>query len=67
MAWTADELSGRDGAFLDGLDERKEADVIEIPPDAHVWLTKPKVLKKPPQNSHGRPKKYDDVRCLVEV
>ena len=62
MAWTADELYGRDGAFLDGLDERKEAYVIEIPPDAHVWLTKPKVLKKPPNNSHGRPKKYPRLR-----
>lgn len=62
MAWTADELYGRDGAFLDGLDERKEAYVIEIPPNAHVWLTKPKVLKKPPQNSHGRPKKYPRLR-----
>lgn len=58
MAWTADELYGRDGAFLDGLDERKEAFVIEVPPDAHVWLTKPKVLKKPPRNAKGRPKKF---------
>ena len=62
MAWTADELYGRDGAFLDGLDERKEAYVIEIPPDAHVWLTKPKVLKQPPRNRHGRPKKYPRLR-----
>jgi hypothetical protein len=38
MAWTADELYGRDGAFLDGLDERGEAFVVEIPPNAHVWL-----------------------------
>lgn len=58
MAWTADELYGRDGAFLDGLDDRKEAFVVEVPPNAHVWLTKPKVLKKPPQNAAGRPKKY---------
>lgn len=36
MAWTADELYGRDGAFLDGLDERGEAFVVEIPPHAHV-------------------------------
>ena len=58
MAWTADELYGRDGAFLDGLDARKEAFVVEVPPNAHVWLTKPKVLKKTPQNAAGRPKKY---------
>lgn len=62
MAWTADELYGRDGAFLDGLDERGEAYVVEIPPNAHVWLTKPKVLKKPPQNGKGRPKKYPRLR-----
>jgi SRSO17 transposase len=62
MAWTADELYGRDGAFLDGLDDRGEAYVVEIPPNAHVWLTKPKVLKKPPQNGNGRPKKYPRLR-----
>lgn len=62
MAWTADELYGRDGAFLDGLDERGEAFVAEIPPHAHVWLAKPKVLKKPPQNSKNRRKKYPRLR-----
>ena len=62
MAWAADELYGRDGTFLDGLDERGEAYVVEIPPNAHVWLRKPKVLKKPPQNGKGRPKKYPRLR-----
>lgn len=62
LAWTADELYGRDGTFLDGLDEREEAFVVEIPPNAHVWLTKPTVLKKPPQNGPGRPKKYPRLR-----
>lgn len=62
MAWTADELYGRDGAFLDGLDQRGEAFVVEIPPNAHAWLTKPKVLKKPPKNHGGRPKKYPRLR-----
>ena len=57
-AWTADELDGRSGPFLDGLDQRGEAFVVEIPPDAHVWLCKPKVLRKPPKNTTGRPKKY---------
>jgi SRSO17 transposase len=57
-AWTADEFYGRDGAFLDGLDQRKEAFVVEIPPDAHVWLVKPKVLRKPPKNRNRRPKTY---------
>lgn len=62
MAWTADELYGRDGVFLDGLDERNEAFVVEIPPNSHVWLRQPKVLKKPPLNSTGRPKKYPRLR-----
>lgn len=62
MAWTADELYGRDGAFLDGLDERGEAFVVEIPPNAHAWLSKPKVLKTPPRNGTGRPKNYPRLR-----
>jgi SRSO17 transposase len=63
MAWTADELYGRDGAFLDGLDERGEAFVVEIPANAHVWLTKPQVLKKPPQNRRKNcRKKYPRLR-----
>ena len=62
MGWTADELYGRDGAFLDGLDERGEAFVVEIPSNAHVWLTKPKVLKTPPPNRVGRPRKYPRLR-----
>lgn len=62
LAWTADELYGRDGAFLDGLDQRGEAFVVEIPPNAHVWLTKPKVLTDPPRNRSGRPKKYPRLR-----
>lgn len=61
-AWTADELYGRDGAFLDGLDERDQAFVVEIPPNARVWLTKPKVLKNPAPGGKGRPKKYPRLR-----
>ena len=62
MAWTADELYGRDGKFLDGLDERGEAFVVEIPPNAHVWLMQPKVLKNPPPGGTGRPKRYPRLR-----
>jgi len=62
MAWTADELYGRDGSFLDGLDQRGEAFVVEVPPNAHVWLSKPKVLRKPPPNSGRRRKKYPRLR-----
>jgi SRSO17 transposase len=57
-AWTADELYGRDTTFLDGLDERTLAYVVEIPADTRVWLSKPNVLKKPPKNTTGRLKKY---------
>jgi len=61
-AWTADEGYGRDGAFLDGLDQRNEAFVVEIPPNAHAWMVKPKVLKAPPDNASGGPKKYPRLR-----
>lgn len=63
MAWTADELYGHDNAFLDGLDERGEAYVVEIPPHSHAWLKRPKVLKKPPRSRRqGRKKKYPRLR-----
>jgi SRSO17 transposase len=62
LAWTADELYGHDGAFLDGLDERGEASAVEIPPHVHVWLKKPKVPKKPQQSSTGRRKVYPRLR-----
>lgn len=59
-AWTFDELYGRDGQFLDGLDERGEAFVGEVPPNFHVWLSKPMVLHKHPKNQGkiGRRAKY---------
>lgn len=62
LAWTADELYGRDGKFLDGLDERREAFVVEVPPNAHAWLTKPRVLKKPQNKRRGRRAKYPRLR-----
>jgi SRSO17 transposase len=60
-AWTFDELYGRDGQFLDGLDERGEAFVAEVPPNFRVWLEKPIVLRKPRKNQGhktGRRRKY---------
>lgn len=61
-AWTFDELYGRDGKFLDGLDERKQAFVGEVPPDFRAWTRKPQVLRKPPPNkpqrASGRKKRY---------
>jgi SRSO17 transposase len=59
-AWTFDELYGRDGQFLDGLDERGEAFIGEVPPNFHVWLARPIVLRRPPKNQGktGRRAKY---------
>lgn len=62
LAWTADELYGRDGKFLDGLDKRGEAFVVEVPPNAHAWLAKPRVLKSPPKKRRGRPTKYPRLK-----
>lgn len=58
QAWTFDELYGRDGAFLDGLDRRGEAFVGEVPPNFHVWLAKPQILRNPPKNGAGRRARY---------
>lgn len=61
-AWTFDELYGRDGHFLDGLDDRGEAFVGEVPPDFHAWLNKPEILKKPRERHNGRPKRYPRLK-----
>ncbi len=61
-AWTFDELYGRDGHFLDGLDRRQEAFVGEIPPNFHVWLLKPELLKKPSKKRPGRPKRCPSLK-----
>jgi SRSO17 transposase len=59
-AWTFDELYGRDGQFLDGLDARRQAFVGEVPPNFHVWLSQPSVLRRRPKNQgkKGRRAKY---------
>lgn len=62
MAWTADELYGQNSGFLNGLDERDEAFVVEVPGDVRVWMTKPKVLTNPPENTIGRPQKYPRLK-----
>ncbi len=59
-AWTFDELYGRDSAFLDGLDDRKQAFVAEIPSDTHLWTSQPNVIRKRPKKV-GRPKKSPRV------
>ncbi len=58
-AWTFDELYGRDGKFLDGMESREQVFVGEVPVDFHGWVREPKVLPEGPENTgHGRPKRY---------
>jgi len=58
-AWTFDELYGRDGKFLNALQQRQQLFVGEIPVDFHGWVRKPKVLDEGPKNTgRGRPKDY---------
>jgi SRSO17 transposase len=58
-AWTFDELYGRDGKFLDALEERQQVFVAEVPVDFHGWVREPKVLQEGPKHiGAGRPKEY---------
>jgi len=61
-AWTCDELYGRDSKFLDGLQEREQAYVAEIPCDTRVWTITPKVIRKASAKAgQGRRKKIPRV------
>ncbi len=62
-AWTFDELYGRDGKFLDGLQSRRQVFVGEIPTNFHGWVQKPVVLRRgrKKQGKHGGQKKYPRV------
>jgi SRSO17 transposase len=58
-AWTFDELYGRDGKFLNGLEGLKQVFVGEIPSDFHGWSRPPKILDEGPETTRsGRPKEY---------
>lgn len=58
-AWTFDALYGRDGKFLDALQERNQAFVAEIPVDFHGWVREPKILEEGPKTGRpGRLKQY---------
>jgi SRSO17 transposase len=59
-AWTFDELYGRDGKFLDGLEQRQQAFVGEVPMNFHGWVQKPRILHSGPKKSTklGRAKEY---------
>jgi SRSO17 transposase len=62
-AWTFDELYGRDGKFLNGLESRRQMFVGEIPADFHGWVQQPTVLRTGPKKSgkRGPKKKYPRV------
>lgn len=57
-AWTFDEFYGRDTAFLDGLEERKQVFVAEVPTNFHGWVRPPRVLQDGPSRRRGPKKKY---------
>jgi hypothetical protein len=61
-AWTFDELYGRDSKFLNGLEQRRQVFVGEVPPNFHGWVQKPKILRtKPKTSKKGGQKKYPRV------
>jgi hypothetical protein len=57
-AWTFDELYGRDGVFLDALEQRQQVFVAEVPTNFHGWVLKPHVLNDGPSPRRGKKKKY---------
>ena len=61
-AWTFDEAYGRDTAFLDGLEQRRQVFVGEVPTNFHGWAKKPRVLRDGPSSRRGRTKAYP---CLA--
>lgn len=58
QAWTFDEGYGNNTAFLDGLEQRRQMFVAEVPTNFHGWLKKPRVLRYGPRSRRGRHKKY---------
>jgi SRSO17 transposase len=60
-AWTFDEFYGRDGEFLNGLEQRRQVFVGEVPVHFHGWVQKPKILRDGRQRRCGQRKKYPCV------
>lgn len=58
QAWTFDELYGRDTAFLDSLEQRRQVFVAEVPTNFHGWVKRPRVLRDGPPGRRGRHKQY---------
>jgi SRSO17 transposase len=57
-AWTFDEGYGRDTAFLDGLEQRGQVFVGEVPTAFHGWMKKPRVLRRGRAARRGRRRSY---------
>jgi SRSO17 transposase len=58
-AWTFDEFYGRDSKFLDGLEQRRQVFVGEVPGNFHGWVQQPRTLRSGPKKSKcGARKKY---------
>ena len=55
-AWTCDEFYGRSSEFLDGLEQRKQIFVAEVPVSFHGWVRKLRVLRQGPKSGRGRRK-----------
>jgi SRSO17 transposase len=58
QAWTFDEAYGRDTAFLDGLQQRGQVFVGEVPTNFHGWMKKPRVLRRGRSARRGHRKSY---------
>src|SRR5262249_7686150 len=58
QAWTFDEGYGRDSAFLDGLEQRRQVFVGEVPTHFHGWVIQPRVLCDGPSPRWGRKRAY---------
>ena len=65
-AWTFDEWYGRDGEFLDGLEEIGQDYVGEVPVVFTGWVQEPEVLQRPrPQDLRRRGKTRQFPRVAV--
>lgn len=58
QAWTFDEFYGRNSAFLDGLEQRRQIFVAEVPTNFHGWVIRPRVLQDGPSPHRGRKREY---------
>jgi SRSO17 transposase len=65
--WTFDEFYGRDSKVLDGLEERHQRFVCEIPCNTRVWTTKPDIIPRNAGSRQGLPKQVPcEVRSLLK-